>query len=464
MSPARRDDGGRFQWGGVTLSAESMKPSTTVSASARHDRGRDGVGAGPLRIALVSPPMVPVPPPRYAGTERVVAVLARELQRRGHVVTLFAPGDSDPGCELVETIPRSLWAEGYRDDISAFVSITLARIAAHQDRFDIIHSHVESLGLLFARLSAVPVVSTLHGRLDQLGMPELLSEFRDVPLVAISDSQRRWSPEANWVATVHHGLPLAEAPFGREPGQYLAFVGRIAPEKGVAEAIDLARSTGVRLRMAAKVFDDQERDLFDRLVAPAVDEGVVDYIGEVGARERDSLFAGALATVMLGAWPEPFGLVAIESLGCGTPLIARRAGALPEIVTHHQDGFIVDDLSEARLAVELAGTLDRASIRRRAIGRFSVERMTDGYERVYRALLEPPGMSAGDAVAQSVRLPDADAEVAPAASGLRLGRHSRTAWYGAGVTGERLPAGNGAAPVRARADVHQASAERIGRE
>lgn len=340
-----------------------------------------------LRIALLSTPQLPVPPPRYAGTERVVAALAQELARRGHAVTLLAPGDSRPACALLPTIRQSLWSTGYRGDVAAHISISLARAWAVHEQFDVIHSHVETLGLLVARLCPTPVVSTLHGRLDGSGVPELLDEFDDVPLVAISDSQRRWSPRANWVATIHHGLRFADAPPRTEPRTYLALVGRVAPEKGIAEAIELARMTGLRVRLAAKAYDDAERDLFDRVVRPAIDEGVVEYLGEVGPGERDELLAGALATVMLGAWPEPFGLVAIESLALGTPVIARRAGALPELIEHHVDGFLVDDLDEARLAVDRAAGLDRAAIQRRARTRFSVERMTDAYEAVYRALV-----------------------------------------------------------------------------
>ena len=340
-----------------------------------------------LRIALLSTPQLPVPPPRYAGTERVVAALAHELGRRGHEVTLLGPGDSRPECPLIPTIRQSLWSTGYRGDVSAHISISLARAWAVHAQFDVIHSHVETLGLLIARLCPTPIVSTLHGRLDGSGVPDLLDEFDDVPLVAISDSQRRWSPRANWVATIHHGLPFADAPVGGEPGNYLALVGRVAPEKGIAEAIELARMTGLRLRLAAKAYDDLERVLFEQVVRAAIDEGIVEYVGEVGPGERDELLAGARATVMLGAWPEPFGLVAIESLALGTPVIARRAGALPELIEHHVNGFLVDDLAEASLAVDRAAGLDRVAIRRRARSRFSVERMTDAYEAVYRSLV-----------------------------------------------------------------------------
>jgi glycosyltransferase involved in cell wall biosynthesis len=341
-----------------------------------------------LRIAVLSPPMLPIPPLRYAGTERVVAALVDGLVRRGHDVTLFAPGDSQVECDLVPTVPRSLWSTGYRGDLGAYLNISAAKAWSMAGAFDIIHSHLDTMGLPFARWCPTPVVSTLHGRLDGIGHPALLEEFCDVPLVAISESQRRWSPQANWVATIPHGLDLAGAPFGATAGDYLAFIGRIAPEKGVADAIALARATGNVLRIGAKVYDQAERDLFDHLVAPAVEEGVVEFLGEVGARERDELLAGALATIMLGPWPEPFGLVAIESMATGTPVVARRAGALPEIIEHGRSGFLVDDLQEAMLAVERASTLDRRQIRHMALRRFSVARMVDEYERVYRDLVD----------------------------------------------------------------------------
>ena len=364
-----------------------MQPSHREAA--RRGPAARGPVTDPLRIGVLSPPMLPIPPARYAGTERIVAALVDGLHRRGHLVTLFAPGDSQVDCDLVPTIPQSLWVTGYRGDLGAYQNLTLAKAWAMSNAFDVIHSHLDTTGLPFARWCSTPVVSTMHGRLDGMGHPALLDEFRDVPLVAISESQRRWSPHANWVATIHHGLALAGAPFGASPGSYLAFVGRIAPEKGVTDAIALARTTGLRLRIGAKVYDQREWDLFDEVVVPAIDEGIVEYLGEVGPRERDELFVGALATVMLGAWPEPFGLVAIESMATGTPVIARRAGALPEIVEHGRSGFLVDDLQEAVLAVERAEGLDRRHVRQSALGQFSVDRMLDEYEVLYRQLAHP---------------------------------------------------------------------------
>ncbi len=365
----------------------------TLPSDARHAAGPPPEAASTarsgdrLRIALVSPPMLPVPPPTYAGTERVVAALGEELVARGHEVTLFAPGDSEFSGTLVATPERSLWLQDYHEDTSSHISVTLARAWAAHDQFDIIHAHVETLGFLFARHCPTPVVTTLHGRLDIAGIPELIEEFGDIPLVAISESQRRWGERANWVATIHHGLPLEQMPSRSEPGDYLCFVGRIAPEKGIGEVIELARTTGTPLRMAAKVYSEPEKALFDEVVQPAIDEGIIEFLGEVGPLERDPLYAGALATIMLGAWPEPFGLVAIESLATGTPVIARRAGALTETIEHGVDGFLVDDLTEARLALSRVAELDRDEIRRRAIERFSPQRMTDGYEAVYRQLV-----------------------------------------------------------------------------
>jgi glycosyltransferase involved in cell wall biosynthesis len=219
-------------------------------------------------------------------------------------------------------------------------------------------------------------------------MPELLEEFSDIPLVSISASQRRWSPQAHWMATIHHGLPLERLPFNDQPGSYLAFVGRVTPEKGVADAIELARRTRLPLRMAAKVYDPHEVVHFDEVVKPAIDEGVVEFLGELGPTARDALYAGAAATLMLGAWPEPFGLVAIESMATGTPIIGRRAGGLTETVEHGVTGFLVDDLTEGELAVKNVRRLRRVAIRERVIERFKPARMADEYERVYRRLVE----------------------------------------------------------------------------
>jgi glycosyltransferase involved in cell wall biosynthesis len=349
-----------------------------------HSDDRDG---GRLRVALLSPPLQTVPPARYGGTERIVAALAEELHRRGHDVTVFASGDSNVSCRVVPVTPRAVWATGFRGDAAAFFQLAAAQAWRRDHEFDVIHSHLEIHGFLLARYSPTPVVTTLHGRLDGSGIDELLDAFPDIPLISISDSQRRWAPDANWLATVPHGLPMAGTRLGDGDGGFLLFVGRVAVEKGVPEAIELARRTQLPLKMAAKIYEPREAELFEHVVRPAIEANTLEFLGEIDQQARDALFGRAIATLMLGAWPEPFGLVAIESLACGTPVIARRVGALPEIIEHGIDGFLVDDLDEARLATQRVTTLDRGVIRRRALDRFSVERMTDRYESIYAQLV-----------------------------------------------------------------------------
>jgi glycosyltransferase involved in cell wall biosynthesis len=340
-----------------------------------------------LRIAVLSPLVLPIPPSRYAGTERVIATLVEELHQRGHHVTLFAAGDSEVSCELVPIVDHSLWDTGYASSGREYLDLVVAAAWQRAHEFDIIHSHLEGAAFLLARHGPTPLVTTFHGRLDEPGMPERLAAFPEIPLVSISDSQRRWAPDANWVATVHHGILRPETPYGAQPGDYLLFVGRIAPEKGVDDAIALARATRLPLKVAAKAREPLELQLFEDLVQPAIDDGVVEYLGELEPAARDVALAGALATVMLGPWPEPFGLVAIESMVTGTPVIARRAGALNETVEHGTTGFLVDDLTEAALAVRQVRELDRETIRSRALARFSPQVMVDSYERVYASIL-----------------------------------------------------------------------------
>jgi glycosyltransferase involved in cell wall biosynthesis len=343
-----------------------------------------------MRIALVAPPMLQIPPRRYAGTERVVAALGDELHRRGHEVTLFASGDSVVDYELVPTVARALWPAGVRGDISRFLDATVGLVEAAVGRFDIVHSHLETAGLALTRAGRTPVLSTFHGRLDTGDTPTILGRYHDAPLVAISASQRRWFPGNRWVATIPHGLPSPAARAQAGHGDYLALVGRATREKGIAEAIELAGRSGRKLVLAAKAHDLEELGFVGSVIQPAVQRGIVDFLGEVSAPERDEVLAGAFATLMLGAWPEPFGLVAIESMARGTPVIARRAGALPEIIEHGVDGFLVDDLDEAMFALEKIPSLDRLRIGVRTRHRFSVERMTDDYEHVYRALICDP--------------------------------------------------------------------------
>ena len=284
-------------------------------------------------------------------------------------------------------MPHSLWGKGLRGDTTSYLEMSVALAWEMSGQFDILHSHVEQAGFLMARYCRTPVVSTLHKRVDTGGVAELIDLMPDVPLVAISDSQRRWNPRANWLSTIHHGLDFSLTPMSA-PGAYLLLVGRVSPDKGVAEAIDVARRSGRTLVMAAKVHEVDEQAMFDAVVRPAIDDGIVDWRGEVDGEERDRLMAGAFATLMLGAWPEPFGLVAIELMATGTPVIARRAGGVTETVEHGATGFLVDDVSEAVLAVSRIETLDRERIAAYARDRFSSDVMTTRYEKVFAAAIE----------------------------------------------------------------------------
>ncbi len=357
------------------------------SSIVAHDSGPLTADPKRLRILLVAPPVLPIPPPTYAGTERVVAALGDELHRRGHEVALVAAGDSNVPYRLIPSLEGSLWSTGYAGALDAYLQHTVAVAWREAAGFDVVHAHLEGHGFLLARYGPVPVVSTLHGRLDAPGLPELLAEHRSAPLVAISRSQRRFFPSQRWVATIHHGLPLSGMPFSGQPGDYLAFVGRATPEKGLAEALQLSRRAGVPLRVAAKVHLPAEHRHFEQVAQPAIETGEIESLGEIEAAERDALLAGALATIMLGGWPEPFGLVAIESMATGTPVIARRAGALTETVEHGVTGFLVDDIAEAELALAQVRGLDRGRVRERALQRFSPQRMAGEYEHVYRQLV-----------------------------------------------------------------------------
>jgi glycosyltransferase involved in cell wall biosynthesis len=367
----------------------------------------------PLRIGIIAPPVIPLPPTTYAGTERIVASLAQGLHERGHRVTVFTSGDSELPCEIVPVVPRALWHEGHTGEAPVYLEMAVARAWDEIDRFDVVHSHVETEGFLLARHAPVPVVTTLHRRLDINGVADFIDQLAMIPLVAISDSQRRWNPDANWVATVHHGLDFSKTPSSTKPGDYLLVIGRVSPEKGIEEAIELATRTGMRLVIAAKIREPAEHEMFEAVLKPAIDAGTVDWRGEVDTVERDRLMAGAMATLMLGGWPEPFGLVAIESMATGTPVIGRRAGGLTEIIDHGVNGFLVDDVQEALFALKRVASLSRERISSATRKEFSVDRMVDDYVAVYRRLLDA---KSGDARARPAGVADLNGRAATAGS------------------------------------------------
>ncbi|MGH2451869.1 MAG: glycosyltransferase family 4 protein [Candidatus Limnocylindria bacterium] len=340
---------------------------------------------GRLRIAQFAPLWLPVPPVRYGGTERVVHALTEELVRRGHEVTLFAAGGSRTSARLRQGSDRPLW-ELPSDSHLALQVLQLEDLARAADAFDVVHCHMEMLPWLLGERVGAPLITTLHGRLDLPHQRPLFAAFDDRPLVSISDAQRAPLRDLhlNWVATVHHGLELGSSfSLGRGDGGYVLFLGRIAPEKDPATAIRVAIRAGVRLRIAARV-DPADEDYFRRAVAPYLDHPLVEWVGEVGHPEKARLLAGARALLLPIDWPEPFGLVFIEALACGTPVIARRRGSLPEIVRHGLDGWLAETDDEMVEAIAAAPTLDRAACREYALARFGVERMASDYEHLYR--------------------------------------------------------------------------------
>src|SRR6516164_3074739 len=339
-----------------------------------------------MRIAQVAPLYESCPPQLYGGTERVVSYLTEELVRQGHEVTLFASGDSQTLGALQAPCERALRLDSKCKDPLAYHFISLNRVARTADAFDIIHFHTDYLHFpLFAR-HWQKTLTTMHGRLDLPDLPPVFREFSMMPLVSISNAQRAPVPWANWYGTVHHGLPTNLYAQGSGEGGYLAFIGRICPEKRPDWAVEIARRTGLPLRIAAKV-DKADRAYYKNKIEPLFEDPLVTFIGEIGESDKGVFLGDAMALLFPIDWPEPFGLVVIEAMANGTPVIAFRRGSVPEIIDHGVTGVIVDSVDEAVAAVPLARTLDRVAIRRRFEERFSVGRMARDYLALYSELL-----------------------------------------------------------------------------
>jgi glycosyltransferase involved in cell wall biosynthesis len=341
-----------------------------------------------VRIALLSPLYESVPPQLYGGTERVVAWLADALVERGHEVVLFASGDSQTRAELIPVVDRALRLGGDDrvDPIAVHIAAAeMARRFADELELDVVHSHIDYLAMPTFRDADVPFVSTMHGRLDIPGLRHVHRALR-CPLVSISDAQRAPLPEASWAATVYHGLPTEQYPVGEGDGDYVVFLGRMSPEKRPDAAIRAARRAGVRLVMAAKV-DAVDRPYFEQEVVPLLCQGDdVWYIGEVDDQVKVELLGRARALLFPAFWPEPFGLAMIESMACGTPVIARRCGSIPEVVTDGHTGFVCDDDDALVEALGQLHGIDRLACRHEVEVRFSAERMAADYELVYEEL------------------------------------------------------------------------------
>ncbi len=351
-----------------------------------------------MRIAQVAPPFESVPPANYGGTERVVALLTEELVRRGHDVTLFASGDSTTSARLIPTVDTALWRQPEARDPVVYWSITLGEVyrrAAH-DAFDIIHSHLDFLAFPCAAVLDTPTVTTLHGRLDLPDLPRIYARFPTMPLISISDSQRQPLPQAHWVGTVYNAVDTDGLPFHPRSGDYLAFLGRITPDKGLDRAIAIARRAGLPLKVAARMplansndaTTQADWEYYRSVIEPLFREPDIEYVGEVNDGQKAEFLGKACGLLFPIDWPEPFGLVMAEALACGTPVIARRRGSVPEVVRDGVTGFIGESDDEL---VELCRHIDRisrAACREDAVRRFSPQAMVDGYEAVYRRVRE----------------------------------------------------------------------------
>jgi glycosyltransferase involved in cell wall biosynthesis len=341
----------------------------------------------PMRIAQVAPLIESVPPRAYGGTERVVSYLTETLVQLGHEVTLFASGDSTTSARLVPVVDRALRLHPAQPNPVIWHTLLADRVYELADSFDVIHFHIDAVQFPLAVRCATPALTTLHGRLDLPDLKPLYRRFNRHPLVSISNSQRAPIPWANWLATVPHGLPLGLYDFHAEPQDYFAFVGRISPEKRCDRAIEIALACNTPLRIAAKV-DPADRVYFESVVEPLLDHPLVTFIGEIGDADKNEFIGNARALLMPIDWPEPFGLVMIEALACGTPVVAYGHGSVPEVLEDGVTGYIVHDQQQAIAAAQRIDSLSRRACRDAFERRFAAPVMAQHYVDLYRALIE----------------------------------------------------------------------------
>jgi glycosyltransferase involved in cell wall biosynthesis len=360
-----------------------------AESAGRHARVARRSIAG-MRIAQIAPLFESVPPRRYGGTERVVSWLTEELVAMGHQVTLFATGDSRTSAELVPVRAQaSRFVPNFEANCAPYArALELVRRRAH--RFDVLHFHIDFHPFSLFSRQPVPFLSTLHGRLDQAWVPDIYNLFAEVPLVSVSASQRRPMPHLNWAATVLHGMPVdLLRPCGRDGEEYFAFLGRISPEKGIEDAIRIAAAVGMKLKVAAKI-GEEDIDYYRSVVAPLFDGERVEYLGEIDDSGKAAFLSGARALLFPIDWPEPFGLVMIEAMACGCPVIATRRGSVPEVVEDGLTGTVVDSVEQAVAAARCVGAIDRAGVRRRFEQRWSARRMAEDYLALYARLCHRP--------------------------------------------------------------------------
>lgn len=341
-----------------------------------------------MRIAQVAPLFESVPPRYYGGTERVVSWLTERLVALGHDVTLFASGDSVTNARLVSACPRALRLDPECVDPLVHHLLMVEQVFALAEEFDLIHFHIDYLHFPRSKRERVPCLTTLHGRLDLPDLIPLYREFKQLPVISISDAQRRPLPWANWMGTVHHGMPVTALALHPSPGKYLAFLGRVSPEKGLDRAIEIAIRSQRNLKIAAKV-DRADRDYFEAKIKPRLKHPLIEFVGEIGNSEKAEFLGNAAALLFPIDWPEPFGLVMIEALACGTPVIAYPFGSVPEIVADGTCGFLVRNVDEAADAVNRIDEIDREDCRKRFELNFTSDRMAKQYLQIYHQLIHP---------------------------------------------------------------------------
>ena len=340
-----------------------------------------------MRIAQIAPLTEAVPPKLYGGTERVIAWLTEELVALGHDVTLFASGDSHTSARLEAIWPRALRLDtSVRDPMGLHMAM-LEQVRRQSDHFDVLHFHLDYYPFSLFSRQTTPFITTLHGRLDLPEHQPVFTTFSSMPVISISNSQRRPVPQAGWVKTIYHGLPADLLTPKPVRPSYLAFLGRISPEKSVDRAIRIAERCGLPIKIAAKV-DKADRDYFEEQIRPLMSLPFVEYLGEINDAQKPEFLSGAIALLVPIDWPEPFGLVMIEAMACGTPVIAFNRGSVPEIVEDGLTGFIVEDETSAVGAVGQLSTLSRERVRARFDERFTARRMANEYLAVYRQLAE----------------------------------------------------------------------------
>jgi glycosyltransferase involved in cell wall biosynthesis len=398
------DHGATARAGMSPHSLPRIKTAKTGKPSPSHLRHK----ASRMRIAQIAPLFESVPPKRYGGTERVVHWLTEELVGMGHDVTLFATGDSTTSAALVPVRAQAArFVPNFERNNAPYARmLELVRRRTHD--FDVLHFHIDFHPFALFTRQPTPFVTTLHGRMDQDWVAQIYDLFPEVPLVSVSDSQRRPMPQLNWAATVLHGMPPALlTPLSAGPRDYVAFLGRISPEKGIESAIRIAAAAGATLKVAAKI-GEEDAQYYRDVVAPLLRGGQVDFIGEIDDTRKPAFLSGARALLFPIDWPEPFGLVMIEAMACGCPVIAFRRGSVPEVVEDGLTGFVVDSVAEAVSACARAGMLDRAAVRRRFEQRWSSGRMAGDYLAVYQRLI-------GSKKGQGAALDPSCAQSAPSA-------------------------------------------------